>query len=133
MTVSQIIVSCVGQGKNFLGASCGDSRCGRIGFPVQFPPPSCPDDPGRHCRVGVLAGLWVASLDEANHTHDVHFTQAAIRWTSERFRSEYEEKVDCRSRKRAKRTSGGSAWRAYVREVTLGQRGLPDLKVVGQL
>ena len=39
------------------------------------------------------------------------------------------DEVDYKSRKRAKRTSGG----AYVREATHGQKGLPDLKVVGQL
>ena len=45
-----------------------------------------------------------------------------------------EDEVDYRSRKRAKRTSGsGGTWRAYVREATHGQKGIHDLKVVGQL
>ena len=45
-----------------------------------------------------------------------------------------EDEVDDRSRKRAKRTSGGGGERrAYIREATHGQNGIPDLKVVGQL
>ena len=43
-----------------------------------------------------------------------------------------EDEGDFWSRKRAKRTSGGGAWRAYGREATDGQKGIPDLKVAGQ-
>ena len=52
---------------------------------------SCDDDPHRHSRLGVLARLCAAFLDEHveahthTHTHThVDFTQAASRWTSER-------------------------------------------------
>ena len=44
-----------------------------------------------------------------------------------------EDEADYRSRKRAKRTSGGGAWRAYVWKATHREEGLPDLKFVGQL